>query len=244
MEQLGTLSRLRRYPVKGMAGEDLDAARVSFAGLTGDRVYAFVDNGNRSNSPWMTSRRGRALLLFRPRFLAPPSLDAEFPGVDEYAAEVLTPEGETFRVDDPLFTQHLERRFGRSLRMRFSERSMTDARPVSIFGLSTIAALSSESGIELDARRFRANFYVKWDDEAPFFEDRLVGRELRIGETVTMQIVKQNLRCVVITLDPDTAAPSPQVLEKVAHEHGGCVGVYAAILREGIVRAGDAICAA
>ena len=47
MERLGTLERLRRYPVKSMAGEDMQEARVTYAGLLGDRVYAFVDNGNR-----------------------------------------------------------------------------------------------------------------------------------------------------------------------------------------------------
>ena len=69
--------------------------------------------------------------------------------------------------------------------------------------------------------RFRANFYVQWATDEPFFEDSLVGRELRIGETVTIQIVKKDGRCVMITLDPDTASRSPVVLEKVARDHDG-----------------------
>ena len=54
MERLGTLVELWRYPVKSMAGEELAEVRVTFAGITGDRVYAFVDNNNKSDFPWMT----------------------------------------------------------------------------------------------------------------------------------------------------------------------------------------------
>jgi MOSC domain-containing protein len=236
VERVGQLNILRRYPVKSMAGEDLDEARVSFAGVVGDRVFAFIDNRNLSNFPWMTGRQGHELILFRPRFLDPPPVTEENPDAERYATEVTTPEGEKFRMGDPDFTKYLEERFGRSLRLRFSERSQTDARPISVFGLSTVRALSEETGINLDPRRFRANFYVRWDNERPFYEDELIGRELQIGDTVTLQLVKKDERCVMITLDPDTAAVSPQVLQRVALRHEGCAGVYGVVLREGIAR--------
>lgn len=241
MERIGTLMALRRYPVKSMAGEDLAEARVTFAGIAGDRVYAFIDTRNRSDSPWMTARQAHPMILFCPRFLDAPAVNDDIPCADQYATEVTTPEGEKFRVGDAAFTEYLENRFGRSLRLRFSERSMTDARPVSILGLSTLQALSEETGIALDPRRFRENFYIEWEDTSPFFEDQLVGRELQVGETVTLQVVKKDGRCVIITLDPDTAVSSPQVLERVSRGHDGCTGVYAAVLREGIVRVNDPI---
>jgi uncharacterized protein YcbX len=165
----------------------------------------------------------------------------ETPDAGDFAIEVTTPTGDKFMVDDPSLTLFLERRFGRSLRMRFSERSMTDSRPVSIFGLGTLRGLSEETEMTLDKRRFRANFYVRWDDDTPFLEDRFVGRELQIGETVAVQVVKKDSRCIMITLDPDTSMPSPKVLESVYHGHAGCAGVYGAVLREGVVHAGDAI---
>ena len=236
MERVGQLNILRRYPVKSMAGEDLDEARVSFAGIVGDRVFAFIDQGNRSNFPWMTGRQGHELILFRPRFLDPPPAAEENPDAERYATEVTTPQGEKFRMGDPEFTKHVEERFGRSLRLRFSERSQTDARPISVFGLATVRALSEETGINLDPRRFRANFYVSWDNERPFYEDELIGRELQIGDTVMLQLVKKDERCVMITLDPDTAAVAPQVLQRVALRHEGCAGVYGVVLREGIAR--------
>lgn len=224
-----------------MSGEDLAEARVTFAGIAGDRVYAFIDADNRSDFPWMTGRQAHEMILFQPRFLNPPASNDDIPCADRYAAEVTTPEGEKFRVGDSQFTQYLERRFGRALRFRFSERSMTDARPVSILGLSTIRALSGETGIDLDPRRFRENFYADWNDARPFFEDELVGRELQIGETIVVQVVKKDGRCIMISLDPETAVSSPQVLQRVAQHHDGCTGVYGAVLREGIARVNDPI---
>jgi uncharacterized protein YcbX len=241
VERVGTLATLRRYPVKGMVGEDVLAARVTFAGIVGDRVHAFVDEQDRSSFPWMTARKAREWLLLQPRFLDPPPVEEAIPPAERYAAEVLTPEGEKFTVGDANFTLYLERRFGRSLRPRFSERSMTDAAPVSLFGLASLRALSEETGLALDPRRFRANFYVRWECDDPFYENQLVGRALQIGEDVKVQVVKKDGRCVIITLDVETAECAPVVLEKVAREHGGCAGVYAAVLREGVVRAEDPV---
>ncbi|MEV0203121.1 MOSC N-terminal beta barrel domain-containing protein [Nonomuraea sp. NPDC050691] len=42
-ELLGTVGRLRRYPVKSMLGEDLDAADIGERGLGGDRRRAVLD---------------------------------------------------------------------------------------------------------------------------------------------------------------------------------------------------------
>lgn len=241
LEQIGTLKRLRRYPVKSMAGEDVPEARVTFAGITGDRVYAFIDANNKSTFPWMSARQAHEMILFRPKFLDPPATDDDIPCAQQYAAEVTTPEGDRFRVGDDALTRYLEKRFNRPLHFRFSERNMTDARPVSILGLSTLKALSIETGVDLDPRSFRENFYVEWQDDRPFFEDELIGRELQIGETVTLQVVKKDARCIMIGLDPETAISSPQVFERVSRGHDGCTGVYAAVLREGIVRVNDPI---
>ena len=100
MESIGKLSRLRRYPVKGMAGEDLEAAYLTYAGLLGDRVYAFIDTEGPATFPWMTARKGRDMILFRPRFLSALPVESGILSAN-YAAEVTTPEGDTLRADDP-----------------------------------------------------------------------------------------------------------------------------------------------
>ena len=41
---VGTVSELRRYPVKSMLGEELQRAPVTAKGVVGDRAYALVDD--------------------------------------------------------------------------------------------------------------------------------------------------------------------------------------------------------
>ena len=226
-----------------MAGEDLREVFVTYAGIAGDRAYAFIDPANPANFPWMTGRLKREMILFRPRFLAPPDPAEEHPPRSCFRAEVVTPEGRTLSVDNPAFTPFFEERFRRKLELRFSERAMHDACPISLLGLDSLQFLSQETGMELDHRRFRANFYVRWDNGKPFYENELVGAKLRIGEKLTVMVVKKDGRCVIITLDPSTAEASPRVLEIVAKNHANYLGVYGSVLREGIVRAGDAVCA-
>ncbi|MGH9732301.1 MAG: MOSC domain-containing protein [Candidatus Acidiferrales bacterium] len=241
--KLGTIEILRRYPFKGMAGEDLREAFVTYAGIAGDRAYAFIDPTNPPSFPWMTGRIKHKMILFRPRFIAPPDPAEEHPAQGSFRAEVATPDGQTLSVDDPAFASFFEERFSRKLELRFSERAMHDACPLSLLGLDSLQFLSQETGMELDRRRFRANFYVRWESREPFYENELVGAKLRIGEKLTVMVVKKDSRCVIITLDPSTAEASPEVFEVVARNHGGCLGVYASVLREGIVRVGDAVCA-
>jgi hypothetical protein len=192
----------------------------------------------------MTGRLKREMILFRPRFVAPPAPAEEHPPRSSFRSEVVTPEGRTLSVDDPAFTPFFEERFGRKLELRFSERAMHDACPISLLSLDSLQSLSQETGMELDQRRFRANFYVRWDNGKPFYENELVGAKLRIGEKLIVMVVKKDARCVIITLDPSTAEASPKVLEVVAKNHANYLGVYGSVVREGIVRTGDAVCAA
>lgn len=240
-EKLGTLRVLRRYPFKSMAGEDLDEVFVTFAGLVGDRSYAFVDRNNHSDFPWMTARQRHDMLLFRPRFLRAPDPTNEHPAHSAFAAEVVTPEGERLSLSDSSFTSHFEKRFGRELELRFSERAMQDACPVSLLGLATVKSLGEEAGLPLEHTRFRANFYIDWDNSKPYYEDALIGTSLRIGEKLIFTVVQNNMRCAIITLDPSTAEASPEVGKLVARNHGNCFGVYGSVLQEGIVRQGDTV---
>lgn len=241
MERLGTLQILRRYPFKSMAGEDLKEVFVSYAGLVGDRAYAFVDKNNRSNFPWMTGRQAHEMILFRPRYFETPAASEEHPSRNAFRAEVVTPEGQRLNVEDPKFTEFFEKRFGRPLELRFSERAMQDACPISLVGLTTIESLGRETGMQLSHLRFRANFYIAWDNQKAYFEDEFEGKRLQIGEKLTVMIVKKDTRCVMITLDPLSAESSPQILEAVTRNHGRCFGVYGSVVREGVVRTGDPI---
>jgi uncharacterized protein YcbX len=68
-----------------------------------------------------------------------------------------------------------------------------------------------------------------------------VGRSLRIGSKVTVAVLQRDARCMMITLDPDTAEKTPAILKAVAQAHEGMAGVYGAVLAEGMIRKGDLV---
>jgi uncharacterized protein YcbX len=101
--------------------------------------------------------------------------------------------------------------------------------------------LEQETGLTVDKRRFRANVYLDLLSSEGFAEDKLVGKSLRIGEKVVVSVLQRDARCMMITLDPDTAEKEPVLLKKVAQAHQGMAGVYGAVLVEGMIRKGDSI---
>lgn len=259
MERIGTVETVCRYPVKSMAGEELDAAFVGFAGMMGDRAFAFVREPGPKGFPWLTGREQESLVTYRPRYRAgaaaaalPADLEASLgmaPGVTPvfpageaaFAVEVRTPGGRTYPLDSPELKAELAEASGQPVALRFSERSLTDCRPVSLFGNATAKALGEEVGMAVDRRRFRANLYADWSDGRPWREDELVGRTLQVGDRLRLAILERDPRCKMITLDPDTGAMRPELLRHVAKAHGNFAGVYAAVLVEGVARPGDPI---
>jgi uncharacterized protein len=257
MEQLGTVETICRYPVKSMAGEAVEQAFVGFSGVMGDRVYAFASAGGQAGFPWLTARQQEDMVRFRPRFRAgaaaglPVDLEASFalgPGVspvfpteDAFEVDVATPDGRSLPVRSPELAAELARRSGHAVTLRFSERSLTDCRPLSLIGNASVRRLGQELGLTLDRRRFRMNLYADWLEEIPYRETDLVGRTLQIGPRLRIAILEPDPRCKMITIDPDTAQTDRRILRHVTDAHGGMSGVYAAVLVEGVVRTGDGI---
>src|SRR5689334_3207978 len=104
MTKVGVVESVWRYPVKSMRGEELSEAFLGFAGVYGDRVYAFRSSAAQPGFPYRTAREHEPMLLYRARFsqpdrmARPPNLteaDAVAPGAtpvypepDEFAAIV------------------------------------------------------------------------------------------------------------------------------------------------------------
>jgi uncharacterized protein len=259
MSIVGQIESLWRYPVKSMRGEELAEAFVGFSGIYGDRLFAFKSSARPKGFPYLTGREREEMLLYRPRFRHPeqaaepphraaaesmaPGINPLFADAAALAVEVETPSGEVLAVDDPALIDRLAEpmRDGHSLTLLRSERAMTDCRPLSLFSIQTARQLGDELGIALDKRRFRANVLMNLGSAAGFSEDGFVGRTLRLGAKVVVSILERDPRCKMITLDPDTAEPNPDILRRVTRAHDGMAGIYAAVLAEGTVHQGDAI---
>ena len=230
MTQIGQVESLWRYPVKSMRGEQLKEAWLGSAGVEGDRRVAFLSSAAPENFPFLTGRAQERMLLYRPEW-----------SVGGLVVE--TPDGERLPVDDPRLLELLGAGLVQRpvISLRRMDAAQTDAHPVSLFSVQTVEQLGRELGQSLDKRRFRANIYADFAGVEGFFEDSLVGREILIGETAVIAVIERDPRCKMITLDPDTAAVAPEVIRQVASAHGRCAGVYATVVVEGRIRAGDAI---
>ena len=257
---VGTVESLWRYPVKSMRGEELDEIFAGYGGVYGDRLFAFESSANQRGFPFFTGRDQRQIIRYRPSFRYPEKAarpanwdDAEklAPGVltsiaaspADLMIDVDTPDGKTFAIDDPELIDHLRANTDakHQLTLLRSDKAMTDCRPLSIFSVQTARKLGAETSIEVDQRRFRANVYVDLESAEGFAENQFVGKSLRVGSEVTVQVTGLDGRCMMITLDPDTAEKSPAILKAVAQAHEGKAGIYAVVLKEGIIRKGDPV---
>jgi len=259
MRVVGTVESLWRYPVKSMRGEELKELFAGYAGVYGDRLFAFATSANPRGFPFFTGRDQRQIIRYRPRFRnlkkaarpvnldeaqkLSPNLNPISASVDDMMIDVETPDGKTFGIDDPELIDHLRTNIDvkHELTLLRSDKAMTDCRPLSIFAVQTARKLSEETRVMVDKRRFRANVYLDLKSAEGFAEDEFVGKSLRIGPKVVVRVLHRDARCMMITLDPDTAEKTPTILKAVAQAHDGMAGVYSAVIIEGMIRRGDAV---
>jgi MOSC domain-containing protein len=259
MSIVGTVESLWRYPVKSMRGEELPEMFAGYAGVYGDRLFAFQSSTARRGLPFLTGRDHRQMIRYRPRFRHPgkavcpinlvearklsPLVNPVSASAADLMIDIETPDGKTFAIDDRQLIDHLQTssEMPYELTLHRSDKAMTDCCPLSIFALQTAGKLGDETGVAVDKRRFRANIYLDLQSCDGFAEDQFVGRTLRIGSTVVVSVLARDTRCMMITLDPDTAEKSPAILKAVAQAHENKAGVYAAVLVEGLIRTGDTV---
>jgi uncharacterized protein len=235
-----TVSALARYPVKSCRGEALDEAVVEPWGLAGDRRWMVVD----ADGEVITAREVHRLLLVRPQLvpngleLTAPDLPAlpvpvpdgrermlvgiwgshvdaacADPSADAWFTKLVGSTARLVYLDDPTA------RPTNPLRTRPEDRvSFADGYPLLLTSSASLDVLNdriaegprADEG-PLPMTRFRPSVVV---DGAPAWaEDDW--RELRIGG-VPFRAVKGCDRCVLTTLDPDTAAKGMEPITTLA----------------------------
>src|SRR5271165_4937981 len=123
MSVVGHVDSVWRYPVKSMRGEKVASAFVGFAGVYGDRLYAFQSSAAVAGFPFLTAREQAQMLLHQPRFrhpekaLQPPNLaEAEhlapgltpvYPSSDDLVVDIVTPDGAVVAIDSPALRECL-----------------------------------------------------------------------------------------------------------------------------------------
>jgi hypothetical protein len=216
-----------------MRGEAYASLPLTLQGFEEDRRFAFVQAESRSAFPWLTAREMPELLRWQ--------TSVENPGTPYVTVTVTTPAGERWPVASHELRQAIEKRFGKPVFLLRNSRGSFDSANVSLISEQTVQRIAEESQTEANPWRFRPNLLVDLEGGTAFDELKWVGRVLRLGDKARIAVIKVDERCVMITLDPTTSEPAPQILKCVVQQHNQCAGVYATVLTPGEVRTGDGI---
>jgi uncharacterized protein len=234
MTEVGRVRAIYRYPVKSMAGEPMSTALLGWHGLEGDRRMAFVRSGIRTGMPWLTAGKLPSLVTYVPLR----------DGEDVLPSRVRTPGGEELELHGDALRAEIASAHGAPVELLQLNNGIFDDAPLSIITTNAIATVSSEAGVDADARRFRPNVLIETTDGSPFPEDAWVGRTLRIGEgeeAPAVSVCTRDVRCAMLNLDPETAAVDARLLKAAVRLNQNCAGVYVTIIKTGRVRVGDAL---
>jgi uncharacterized protein len=256
MRHSATIRAIYRYPVKGLSAERLGAAALARGQtLVGDRCYA-IENGASGFNPDAPAYlpKQRFLMLMKNERLA--RLETSY----QDGSRLLTIRHERRAVvrgdlGTPGGRAAIERFFadfcadelrGPPRILQAAGHSFSDVarKVVSIINLASVAAIEGMvgGGRPVDPLRFRANLYIEgWP---AFAEFGLLGRDIAVGETARLRVVKRIVRCAATNVAPGTGQRDldiPATLLRTL-DHADC-GVYAEVIADGEVAAGDAVTA-
>jgi uncharacterized protein len=228
---LGTVSALRRYPVKSLRGEDLERMDLNARGPVGDRLWALVDEDGKlaSGKPTARFRKVAGLLEHSAR------LDGDVPVIEPAG-------GDPVRGDDPGIDRAVALIAGPGWRLaREDGTPHHDASPVLLVTSASLALLTEEVGFEVDSRRLRPNVVVEVPDPPGFVEDAWVGMELAIGE-VGLRVTERCERCVMVNhAQPGGMDHRPELLKRIGRANETCAGVYAEVMAPGTLELGAVV---
>ena len=232
----GGLIDLARWPVKSLGGERLEAARLDWRGLGGDRAYALLDLREDRDGRWVTVRQAPRMLAWSAAY--PEAPDDHLDPTDPPPPTVTAPDGTRWGWDDPGLEGALAGDLGMPVRRHRDLGGQQDLRAsVLVTTEASRRAVGDALGRSVELRRFRPNLHLDLDAPA-FAEERWEGGRLRVGE-VTLELLHPCARCVIPTRDPDDLSRWPELLRWLHRRQRGLFGVNARVAAAGRVTVGD-----
>jgi len=244
---LGTVAGLRRYPVKSMLGEDVDAGEVTFTGLSGDRRLAVVSRATGKIASAKFPRLWRDLLT-----MAVASADDR---AADGAVRITLPEGKTVwssdadvdsvlsdLLDEPV-TLTATPVPGAALDRAVPEAVLRDGvdapvpaelmeiggggppgtfvdfAPLHLLTTSTLDRIAELSPHgRADLERYRPNVLIATTG-AGFIENDWLERILRVGDEIVLRVIARTPRCAVPTLAHGALPRDPDALRVLARHN-------------------------
>ncbi|MGW2251280.1 MOSC domain-containing protein [Kitasatospora sp. NPDC001660] len=259
---VGTVERLRRYPVKSLLGEELRRAEVTARGLAGDRIRALRDVGTGRVASAKQPRLWAGLLGFTAQtgpdgavaITGPDGRGVDETGLSEALGRKVTliaerPPGATIEraVPEEVLARGTEEEVSftvNELGRAAPDGTFFDFAPLHLLTTSTLAAAGAA------AERYRPNAVIRTDGTG-YVENGWVGRELGIGPGLRLRVLAPTPRCAVPTLRHGPLPRSADALRVLAAENRlvplegmpelPCAGVYAQVLAPGRIAVGDVV---
>lgn len=207
------VAELWRYPVKSLAGEQIDVAEIQADGVAGDRRILVY---NQQTGRVITSRTHPKLLGLKATI--------------NQAGEVLI-NGRSW--NDSESEQAIMTAAGLNARLaRWDGVERFDVLPLLVVTDGAI----KEFGY--DHRRLRPNIVIGGVEGLA--EREWVGRKMRIGEAI-VEFAQLRERCVMTTYDPDTQKQNHEVLRHIVRKFNGTMALDTAVIQGGRIAVGDVV---
>ena len=204
------VAELWRYPVKSLAGEQIDVAEILADGIAGDRRVLVYNEQTRN---LVTSRTHPKLLGLKATI---------------NARGIVLINGRPW--DDSESTQAISTAAGPHARLiEWDGLERFDVLPLLV---ATDGAIK-EFGY--DRRRLRPNIIIGGVDGLA--EREWAGRRMRIGNVV-IEFAQLRGRCVMTTYDPDTQEKNPKVLRDIVQKFDGTLALDTEVIQGGRISVG------
>jgi len=249
-----------------MMGEELNAAKVTTRGLSGDRAYGLVDSADGKVASAKNPRKWPRLFDFRAAFVDPLKTGPTS------GVRITLPDGTVVTSEHRDLNQILSRALNREVSLgatalgtpkaeeywpdmegldyrdtvtdfELPEGTFFDCAVVHLLTTATLDRLRElyPQG-RFEVRRFRPNVVVETaNGMKDFVENAWIGQTVSIGDTVRLAVSGPCPRCVMTTLAQGDLPKDPGILRTAAQHNHVNVGVYASVVQGGEIRRGDSV---
>jgi uncharacterized protein len=277
---VGTVDTIMRFPIKSLLGESLKECEIVASGLLGDRGHALVDPSTGKIASAKQPNLWRDLLGFRasttsqtdPRSItvsdgAGNKIDLSDPDFDAKVSEWLGRMIKLINVrptsielnrarPDEVMAEGMDATVTQdvlAIAAAAPDGGFFDFAPLHVMTSASLEAIRSAApAASIRAERYRPNIVIETPPSMVFGENKWIGRKLRIGQSVSLEVIAPTPRCAVPMLAHGALPQSREAvaavnkLNKIEFPLLGpgtfpCLGAYAKVITTGPISCGDRV---